>query len=206
MDVGPDFYAAQTFPMEGLPNNDKRIVQIAWMDHWNGGIGEQGWERNATFPVSLGLVSLNGQKVVTRNPIHEISSLYESTKKWDNQILNKKKNLLDGIKSKKFELTLEVDLNDCKALTFGIKVANKYIIYDVHNKTLLSKELLPDASNHISIKILVDWGQLEVFANKGVFSYSHQFAFSPDHNNIELFSDGDIKLVSMQFHELARIW
>lgn len=206
MDVGPDFYAAQTFPMEGLPNNDKRIIQIAWMDHWNGGIGEQGWERNATFPVSLGLVTLNGQKVITRNPIKEISSLYESTKKWDNQILKKKKNLLNGIKSKKFELTLEVDLNDCKALNFGIKVANKYIIYDVHNKTLLSKELLPDASNHVSIKILVDWGQLEVFANKGIFSYSHQFAFSPNHNNIDLFSDGDIKLVSMEFHELARIW
>ena len=206
MDVGPDFYAAQTFPMGGLPNNDKRIIQLAWMDHWNGGIGEQGWERNATFPVSLGLVTLNGQKLITRNPINEISSLYEITKKWDNQILSKKTNLLEGINSKKFELSLEVDLNDCKALTFGIKVANKYIIYDVHNKTLLSKELLPDASNHVCIRILVDWGQLEVFGNKGIFSYTQQFAFSPGHSNIELFSDGEIKLVSMEFHELARTW
>ena len=76
----------------------------------------------------------------------------------------------------------------------------------MHNKTLLSKKLLPDDSNHVSIRLLVDWGQLEVFGNNGIFSYSQQFAFSPDHNNIELFSDGDIKLIKMEFHEIARTW
>jgi len=82
----------------------------------------------------------------------------------------------------------------------------KYIFYDVHNKTFLSKELLPDVSNHIRMKIWVDWGQLEVFGNNGIFSYTQEFAFSPDHDNLELFSDGEIKLVSMKFHELARTW
>ena len=206
MDVGPDFYAAQTFPMRNLPNNDSRIIQLAWMDHWNGGIGEKGWERNATFPVSLGLVTLNGQKRITRNPIKEISAIYESEKTWESQIIKPKKNLLKGIHSKKFELSLEVDLTESTAQTLGIKVANKYIIYDVHNKTLLSKELLPDDSNHVSIKLLVDWGQLEVFGNNGTYSYTQQFAFSPDHDNVELFTDGTIKLISMEFHELERTW
>jgi fructan beta-fructosidase len=206
MDIGPDFYAAQTFPMGNLPNNDTRIIQLAWMDHWNGGIGEKGWDRNATFPVSLGLITLNGQKRLTRNPINEISSIYESTKTWDNQLVKSGINLLEGIRSKKFELSLEVDLTESTALTFGIKVANKYITYDVHNKTLLSKELLPDDSNRVSIRLLVDWGQLEVFGNNGIFSYTQQFAFSPEHDIIELFSDGEIKLISMQFHELARTW
>lgn len=206
MDVGPDFYAAQTFPMGNLPDNDSRIIQLAWMDHWNGGIGEKGWERNATFPVSIGLVTLNGQKRITRNPIREISSIYESTKIWESQLVKPRTNLLEGIHSKKFELSLEFDLTGSTALTFGIKVANKYIVYDLHNKTLLSKELLPDDSNHVRIKLLVDWGQLEVFGNNGTFSYTQQFAFSPEHDNIELFSDGDIKLISMKFHELARTW
>lgn len=206
MDVGPDFYAAQTFPMNSLPNNDQRIIQLAWMDKWNGGIGEKGWERNATFPVSLGLVTLNGQKRITRNPIKEISSLYESSKTWGSQLINKNNNLLAGIRSKKFELILEVDLSESTSLNFGIRVANKYIIYDTHNKTLLSKELLPDSSNHIRIRLLVDWGQLEVFGNDGIFSYSQQFAFSPNHDDIEFISNGKTKLVSMVFHELKRIW
>jgi fructan beta-fructosidase len=206
MDVGPDFYAAQTFPMGNLPNNDKRIIQIAWMDHWNGGIGEKVWERNATFPVSLGLITINGQKRITRNPINEISSIYESTKTRGSQLVKPGTNLLSGIHSKKFDLSFEVDLTESTSLTFGIKVANRYIVYDTHNKTLLSKELLPDNSNHVKIRLLVDWGQLEVFGNEGVFSYTQEFAFAPEYDNIEFFTDGDIKLISMEFHEVARTW
>jgi levanase/fructan beta-fructosidase len=53
---------------------------------------------------------------------------------------------------------------------------------------------------------LADWGQLEVFANGGIFSYSQQFAFTPENNDIELFADGKVKLLYMTFHEVARIW
>ncbi len=67
MTLGPDFYAGQTFPMGNLPDNDPRVIQIAWMDHWNGGVGETVWERNATFPVELGLVTDNGQMRITRS-------------------------------------------------------------------------------------------------------------------------------------------
>jgi levanase/fructan beta-fructosidase len=226
MDVGPDFYAAQTFPMGNLPNNDTRIIQIAWMDHWNGGLGEMVWDRNATFPVSLGLVTLNGQKRVTREPIAEISKIYESTKTWKSQSINPNTNLLSEINSKTFDLTVEVDLTKTTATKFGIEVANKTITYDITDKTLLSKDLLPNFSNRIKIRILVDWGQLEVFANDGVFSYSEQFAFNPDGDGsksfggwvlgqsaatepatrVELFTDGEIQLVSMEFHEVARTW
>ncbi len=80
MTLGPDFYAGQTFPMGNLPDNDPRVIQIAWMDHWNGGVGETIWERNATFPVTLGLVTYKGQQRVTRNPIAEIASLYENSR------------------------------------------------------------------------------------------------------------------------------
>ncbi len=206
MDVGPDFYAAQTFPMGNLPNNDQRIIQIAWMDHWNGGIGEVVWERNATFPVALGLETLDGQKRITRNPITEISSIYENSKTWNTQVIKPNSNLLSDIKSKKFDLSIEVDLSKTAASKFGFKIANKTITYDISNNTLLDKALLPDTDSHIQIRMLVDWGQLEVFANHGVFSFSEQFAFDPDSNDLTLFADGDLTLVSMEFHEIERIW
>ena len=113
---------------------------------------------------------------------------------------------MSEIKSKKFDLIVEFDLTNTSATKFGFKVANKIIEYDITDETLLSKELLPDTSNHLRIRILVDWGQLEVFANKGIFSYSEQFAFTPDRDDIEFYSDGEISLVSMEFHEIARIW
>jgi len=206
MDVGPDFYAAQTFAEGTLPNNDPRLIQIAWMDHWNGGIGETVWERNATFPVSLDLITSNGQKRLTRNPIAEIADIYENSINWDSQLLKTGTNPLSEINSKKFDLIAEFDLTGTNSTEFGFKVANKTILYDIANRTLLTKTLLPDKSNHLRIRLLVDWGQLEVFANDGIFSYSEQFAFSPDRDDIEFFSDGDIRLVSMKFHEIARIW
>jgi levanase/fructan beta-fructosidase len=206
MTLGFDFYAAQTFPAGGLPNNDERIIQIAWMDHWNGGLGETIWKRNATFPVSLGLVTYDGQMRLTRNPIEEISLLYESNKVWDSQLIKQGENLLKDEKSKKFELTAEFDLANATASKFGFQVANKTIAYHIKSQVLLDEKLKPDSSNRIKIKILVDWGQLEVFANDGIFSYSEHFAFSPENKDISLFADGDIKLVSMELHELARIW
>ena len=70
----------------------------------------------------------------------------------------------------------------------------------------MSEPCSPDDSNHITIRILVDWGQLELFSNGGVYSYSEQFAFTPERDDLELITDGDVKLVSMELHELKRIW
>jgi len=206
MDAGPDFYAAQTFPMGNLPNGDDRVIQIAWMDHWNGGVGESVWERNATFPVALGLRTYQGQARITRTPIREINTLYKYTRNWKSRTCTPDSNLLSEIKSKKFDLTAEFDLSKTDALKFGFRVANKTIEYDLKDETLLSKPLKPDKSNRVRIRLLVDWGQLEVFSNEGVFSYSEQFAFTPDDSSIELFTDGDVQLVHMEFHEIGRTW
>ena len=206
MTLGNDFYAAQSFAAGTLPNNDDRIIQLAWMDHWNGGLGESVWKRNATFPVSVGLVTYDGQMRISRNPIKEISSLYSNEKKWETQTINSGTNLLADVKSKQFEIVAEFDLTNTTASKFGFKIANKTIAYHVKSNVLLDEELKPDASNKIKVRILVDWGQLEVFANNGVFSYSEQFAFSPENKDISLFSDGSVKLVSMEFHEISRIW
>lgn len=203
---GPDFYAGQTFPMGNLPDNDPRIIQLAWMDHWNGGIGEMVWERNATFPVELGLVSERGQLRITRKPIEEISQLYEKSESWEEQVINGETTLLSESRSKKFHLVAEFDLNECKAGSLEFQVANKTIRYDIANQTLLSEPCFPDINGHLRIEILVDWGQLELFINNGVFSYSEQFAFTPYREDINLYTDGEVRLLSMHLHEIKRIW
>lgn len=206
MTLGPDFYAGQTFPMGNLPNDDPRLIQIAWMDHWNGGIGEKVWERNATFPVELGLVSDNGQKRLTRLPIKEISELYESTEKWNSQVIVKGSNILSELSSKKFDLIAEFDLGSTSASQIEFQIANKSIRYDIDQETLLGEPCAPGKDGHLTIRILVDWGQLEVFVNSGIYSYSEQFAFTPYRDDVGIFTDGDVKLESMEFHEIKRIW
>lgn len=207
MTLGPDFYAAQTFPTGGLPGGDPRKIQIAWMDHWNGGLGETVWERNATFPVSLGLVTYEGKMRITRTPIDEISLLYNNPRSWEAQTVTPDTQLFNRVNSKAFELIAEFDLTGTTANSFGFQVANKKIAYHVKSQVLLDEQLKPDSKNRIKVRILVDWGQLEVFANNGVFSYAEQFAFSPDNSGeIKFFTDGSIKLVSMEMHDISSIW
>ncbi len=209
MDVGPDFYAAQTFFRPNLPSG--KAIQIAWNDRWNGGIGESPWQRNATFPVEVKLVTFNGKMRLTRKPIEAISTLYESTKKWNSETIycscQRDKNILADVKSKKFDLTAEFDLNGTTAHELELKIANKTITYNIENQELLGKSLKPTPDNHIKFRILVDWGQLEVFAADGVFSYSQQFPFTPEDSSLKLYANGgNIKLVSMELHEIARTW
>jgi len=110
------------------------------------------------------------------------------------------------VKSKTFDLTAEFDLNHTKATQIEFKVANKTITYDISEETLMSEACAPGQANHITLRILVDWGQLEIFAQDGVYSYSEQFAFTPERDDIEILTDGDVKLVSMKLNTLKRIW
>ena len=209
MDVGPDFYAAQSFFRPNFPSD--KIIQIAWHDHWNGGIGETPWERNATFPVEVNLVTRDGKMKLSRTPIEAISTIHESTKKWEEHTLycscKMGKDLLAEVRSKKFDLSAEFDLEGATARELIFKIANRTIDYNLKKQELLGQSLKPNADNKVKIRILVDWGQLEVFADDGVFSYSQQFAFTPDDDSLQLYANGgDVKLVSMEFHEMARTW
>lgn len=208
MDVGPDFYAAQTFFRPNLPTD--KLIQIAWNDHWNGGIGEKPWKRNATFPVEVGLVTYDSNMRLTRTPIPAIKTLYESTRRWTDETIRSSsqgENLLAGVASKKFDLTAVFDLNDATAQEFEFEIANKKIHYNIKKQELMEKSLKPDADNRLKIRLLVDWSQLEIFAADGLFSYSEQFPFTPEDEHIKLHTnDGEIKLISLELHEVARTW
>jgi levanase/fructan beta-fructosidase len=208
MDVGPDFYAAQTFFRPNLPAD--KLIQLAWNDHWNGGIGESPWKRNATFPVEVGLVTYDGKMRVTRAPIPGIKTLYENSKKWANETIHcscQGKNILADAKSKKFDLSAVFDLNGATAREIEFKIANKAINYSIERQELLGKTLQPDTTGRLKIRMLVDWSTLEVFAAGGVYSYSEQFPFTPEDASLNLYANGgEVKLVSLELNEVARTW
>ena len=219
MDVGPDFYAAQTFFRPTLPTED--VIQIAWLDHWNGGVGERGWERNATFPVVVGLVTYDGQMHITRTPIEAIETLYTKTKIWKNETLKEGANLFEGVESKSFDMTAVFNLKDTKASEINFQIANIKLTYDIKNQQMVGmhmrkihqpaidagKPLKPDANGLLKIRMLIDWAQLEIFSGGGVFSYSAHLPFTPDDGSVGLTAaGGEVTLVSLVLNEVKRIW
>ncbi|MCK4919566.1 MAG: glycoside hydrolase family 32 protein [Bacteroidales bacterium] len=241
MDVGPDFYGSQTFFPHNMP--EKKVIQIGWNDRWNGGVAEKWennvelissikarsnrvWERNATFPVELGLITYEGKPHVTRTPIAAISKLYTNTTMFADKTLTPGNNILSGIKSKAFDMTAEFDLNNTTAKTITFTIANKSYTYKIAEQKLVGRmmkkkmkngelivlssdtelDLKPDADGKLKIRMLIDWSNIEIFANKGVFSYSEHFALDPKANNVEIIVDGDVKLTSLEFNQIKSIW
>ena len=220
MDCGPDFYAAQTFFRPTLPTED--VIQIAWHDHWNGGVGEHLWQRNATFPVTIGLVTYDGKMRITRNPIKAIKKLYDKSKskQWKDATIVEGDNFFKDMQSKTYDLTAVFDLSDTSATQINFQIAQHVFKYDIANKRLEVGELpkprhhrrrdlslKPDKNGLLKIRMLVDWAQLEIFSAGGVFSYSHHIGFDPNKSNVGLTSTGgDVKLVSLAFNEVKSIW
>jgi len=233
MDKGPDFYAGQSFFPHNLP--EKKVIQIAWNDHWNGGVGEKGWQRNATFPVELGLVTHDGKMQVTRTPISAISNLYQKTSATEEKTLTPGENILARIQSKAFDMTAVFDLTDTTAKTIQFKIADRTMTYKIPEQVLVGKKmtkvkrtkeemarekkgqwkhvpskvdlkLKPDFNNQLTIRILVDWSNIEIFAQGGVFSYSENVALDPKSSHVGIAVDGKVKLKSLEFHEIKSIW
>lgn len=203
MDQGPDFYAAQTFYRPTLPDN--RLIQMAWLSHWGGGITTSPWARDITFPVELKLKTTADGIRLTRTPISEITSNYSSSVSFGAQVVPASTNLLADINSKCFDMTYEFDVANSTATEVVLQIANKSIVYNIASKTLLGKTLNPIA-NKVKIRVLADWSQLEVFGNDGIFSWTEQVAFTPTDESVSLTANGNLSLTSLVFNKVKRTW
>jgi levanase/fructan beta-fructosidase len=222
LDQGPDFYAAQSFYPHNLP--EPKIIQLAWMDHWNGGVGETAWMRNATIPVELGLVTDDGLMKVTRTPIDTFRTLHTDTQRWENETLTCRchggGDLLENIRSKTFDLTATFDLSDSDAGEIIFQLNNRALRYDIQAQKLIGTrferggsareialDLAPTPDGQLEIRILVDPSCLEIFADDGLFSYTEQYGFEPDDDRVGLrVTGGTVALESLVFHHVESIW
>ena len=190
------------------------------MDEWNGGIGEKPWERNATFPVELGLVTRDGKMRVTRTPIATIKKLYTGCKvRITKQNLNHE-NILNEVRSKAFDMTVSFDLEGATAdeivfeiarLKYRYNIADQKLMYQGAEKNKFGSKnppaLRPDSNQILKIRMLVDWSSIEIFSEEGVFSLSHHVAFNPKDDSLSLSTKGgSVKLLSLELNQINSIW
>jgi len=204
MDEGPDFYAAQTFFRPTFPDN--RVVQFAWHSRWDRPATQTTpWSREATFPAELQLKTFPDGIRLTRYPISEISTLHTALITVSNQTVTAGSNLLDRISSETCDIQAEFDLIGTTATQFGFTLAGRTLTYDIPARTLEGKPLAP-SNDRIKLRILRDWGLLEVFGNDGRLSYSDQVAFPPKDGSLAVWANGSVKLVSLTANEVERTW
>ncbi|MGV9425918.1 glycoside hydrolase family 32 protein [Streptomyces sp. NPDC003656] len=207
--AGGSFYAAETF----TNTPDGRTVQMAWQ----GGNYGSTWTGNATFPATLALVTTPAGPRITRTPVAELSTLASDSRSWKNRTIDTAKsgNFLDGIKADTYELTAQFDVKNATASRFGFDLharsdgsADRRVVYDLKAQTLQDKPLKP-RDGKVTLRLLVDRGQLELFADGGLYSLSDNAYFDSgaDSQGIGLFAlDGRVTLDSATFTRLNTSW
>ncbi|NUR93843.1 MAG: hypothetical protein HOV67_01155 [Kribbellaceae bacterium] len=203
------WYASQTFNQ--LPNG--RIVQLGWQPS-NAGVT---WTGNASFPVELGLKTYPEGIRITRNPVSEISAIRTSTQTWGTRTIttDPATDPFSGIAADTYEINAQFDLTGVTASEFGFRLhvrgdgsSDRTVAYAVGAQTLYGVPM-PPISNQVTIRLLVDRGQLEVFGNGGKTVVSDTVAFNstPGSLGIQLYAaGGSVTLSSLSFSPIASTW
>ncbi len=198
------FYAGQTFARLA----DGRTIQIAWQPGNRGSI----WTGNMTFPVTLELRAYPEGLRLVRTPVAELASLRTSTTTLADVLVG---GPLAVGRADVCEISATFDVRDATARAFGLRLharadgsCDRTVGYDLDNHTLYGSPLAP-RDGAVTMRVLVDRGQLEIFGNDGALSVSDNVDFdsAPTSHGIEVYADGGtVRLRSLVLHTLASTW
>ena len=104
-------------------------------------------------------------------------------------------------------------MNGATASRFGFRLhtradgtSDREVGYDLAAHTLYGAPLAP-VDGRVTVHVLVDRGQLEIFGNGGAFSYTDNVNFDPVARGISLFTtNGSVRLVSLHYNRIATAW
>jgi fructan beta-fructosidase len=218
---GGTWYASQTFNQ--LPS--ARVVQMGWQG------GNQGatWTGNASFPVQLGLSTFSDGVRLTRNPVSEISNLRASTQTWGSRSIttDPSSDPLTTTTADTYELQATFSTSGATAtsVSFALhrrsdgssdasvsyNLATQQLVVDNTSSTThpTFSTSMPPISGSVSIHVLVDRGQLEVYGNGGrtVISDNVNFNSATSSQGLSLTATGgSVTMSGLSFSSLLSAW
>lgn len=218
---GGTWYASQTFNQ--LPA--ARVVQMGWQ----GGNHGATWTGNASFPVELGLRSFPDGVRLTRNPVSEIAALRSSTQSWPSSTISSDEasDPLAATTGDTYELRAAFSTTGATAQSVSFALHRRTdgsrqatVTYDLAQQLLTADNTagsthptfatpLPSVGGSVTLRILVDRGQLEVYGGDGraVISDNVDFNSAPGDLGMSLTAaGGTVQLNSLSFSPLRSAW
>nr|WP_277814857.1 ricin-type beta-trefoil lectin domain protein [Galbitalea soli] len=218
---GGTWYASQTFNQ--LPS--ARVVQVGWQ----GGNHGATWTGNASFPAQLGLSTYSDGIRLTRNPVAEIASLRASTQSWSSRSITTSpaSDPFTATTGDSYEIQSSFATAGATATSVSFSLhrrsdgsSDASVSYDLTTQQLVVDNAagsvhptfaaaMPPINGAVSIHILVDRGQLEVYGNDGrtVISDNVDFNSGATSQGIALTATGgSITASSLSFSPLRSAW
>jgi len=224
LDYGPDDYAGVTY--SDIPASDDRRIFIGWMNNWAYAqiIPSSGWRSAMTLPRNLSIKDINGVPRVCSKPVKEINSLRTDEHKMN--LLPDSSVTITGLN----ELILNFDLTASGSEEFGLIFSNQlderlvagfnkkenrfYIDRSKCGMTGFSpvfadRNYAPriSADSTMNIRLYLDHGSLEMFADDGAEVMTSTFFPNTNLNKVSLFTTGgNLKTDSFTIWDLKSSW
>ena len=219
---GRDYYASQTF--ENTPGG--RRIMSTWFFNWS----NKGWPGRRggtmTLPVELSLKSTPEGPRLMQTPVKELQKLREETQSFQTKATNSAEELPFATQAAEIEVSLKPkDAKKAGLHVFtGPQGDHTIIGYDAERG-----DLFMDASNcaypignmwqrvhripvklsaegTLDLRIFLDWGAIEVFANGGLAYVNGLTAPQAASDGVKFFAEGGSASANLTVHSLKSIW
>jgi fructan beta-fructosidase len=197
-----NFYAAQSY--SDAPAG--RRIQIGWGQ----GITFPGmpFNQQMTIPCELSLRTTPDGVRLFALPVKEVESLHGKKHAWKDLELPGTDNPLAIIRGDLFDIRATLQPDSAEAV--GISVRGVSVVYDAKKQTLTCKgvtaPLKPNA-DHVRLRLLVDRGSIEVFANDGAVAMSVAAIPAEKERSLALFSrGGKARVAALEVIEMRSAW
>jgi fructan beta-fructosidase len=197
-----NFYAAQTF--SNVP--DGRRIQIGWGQGIT--FPEMPFNQQMTVPCRLTLrASGDGARMVAE-PVKELESLRGEKHRVTDVTLKPGENPLNKVKGELLDIVAELHVGDAEAV--GLTVRGTPITFDVKKLVLTCKHVsapLKLDDGVLKLRILVDRGSIEIFAQDGAMAMSVHALAPAENKSVEAFArGGSAKIKTLDVFEMKSAW
>ena len=199
-DYGKNYYAAQTF------NNspDGRTVVIGWMRHSDFNKVGMPFNQQMSFPTTMELRTTPDGVKLFRWPVKEIESLYTKKRAFNSMPIAGLSKSLSGMSWELIDASIEFDPKETGNLELDLRGLK--VTYNTDKQQFLfGRSRLPAApvNGKVKLRVLVDRGSIELFANDGAAVATHFALPDPKNRSISVSGSGSISLV---INELKSSW
>ena len=197
-DVGPNFYATQTW--HNTDTGDGRRIQVAWMR--GPSFPDMPFNQQISFPCELSLRSTPKGLRIFRQPIRELALLHGAPATWTNRTLRAGQTLRLAPAGREYHLQARVSIPAGAKLAFNLRgvpvVLTAKTLESGHNPTTVQDRIE-------TVEMLVDRASVEVFLNQGEIS-STRFALPTESGLSAKAEGGDVTIESLLLFPLKSAW
>jgi fructan beta-fructosidase len=185
------------------------------------------WRSAMTLPRKLSLDKIGDNYVLKSSPIQQLKTIVKTEYSKDLLTIEANKKIIFDYNhlnqsqisfkayAKNLKLTFSNEVNDSLVLIYNHKM-NSFSIDRTHSGLVnfetnfgksIHKTKTPNLTTaNLDYQIILDWSSIEIFLNKGVYSFTEQIFPNKPYTKLSIHSDEDQEIKNLSISKIQGIW